>query len=144
MLERGTDGRVEPQARILWLPVADSTCSLLPREHDVVRSLQVALVCHGATAASEHVQQPAERLHQGGQQSAESAQERSAEDSLCSLAGELHGLAWLHAAFQGACLHAVAGGGQPAAADAHLPLHAALASKLHALLTAAAPRLSML
>lgn len=55
------------------------------------------------------------------------------EDCLRRVAGELHGLAWLHAAFQGACLRTVVGGGQAAPADAHLPLHAALAAQLQCL-----------
>lgn len=133
------------QARILWLPPADGTSSLLPREHDVVRSLQVALVCRCCTEeAAAPGQQSAEQLHQGDRQSHEQQPQRSAEGSLCSLAGELHELAWLHAAFQGACLHSVAGGGQATPADAHLPLHAALVSQLHSLLAAATPCLPML
>ena len=101
-----------------WLPPADGTSSLLPREHDVVRTLQLALVSRC----------------QADEATADTDRQRSEEDSLCSLAGELHGLAWLHAAFQGACLRSVAGGGQAAAADAHLPLHAALVAHLHSLL----------
>lgn len=51
------------------------------------------------------------------------------------MAEELHGLAWLHMAFQGACLRSVAGSGPAAGADAHLPLHVALAGQLQSLLT---------
>ena len=109
------------QATVAWLPPADGTNSLLPQEHDVVRTLELALVsrCQADEPAA----------------AADVSMQRSGEDSLCSLAGELHGLAWLHAAFQGACLRSLAGGGQPAAADAHLPVHAALAAHLHSLLT---------
>lgn len=110
------------QATVAWLPPADGTSSLLPQEHDVVRTLQLALVsrCQADDPAAAAI---------------DVSMQRSGEDSLCSLAGELHGLAWLHAAFQGACLRSLAGGGQPAAADAHLPVHAALATHLHSLLT---------
>lgn len=131
---------------MLWLPPADGASSLLPREHDVVRSTQVALVCRCCTEEAPALdQQPAAQLLQEEQQQPRKvSQQRSAEDSLCSLAGELHGLAWLHAAFQGACLHSVAGSGPAAPADAHLPLHAALAGQLHALLTAVTPCLPVL
>lgn len=102
-----------------------------------MRTLQATLVsrCPAEEAASQDQQQ---------QQQREGEQEKRAcsdEDSLCSLAVELHGLAWLHAAFQGACLRTVVGGGPPAAADAHLPLHAALAGQLHALLAVATGQL---
>ena len=110
------------QATVAWLPPADGTSSLLPQEHDVVRTLEVTLVSRC----------------QADEPAAATDRQRSEQDSLCTLAGEVHGLAWLHAAFQGACLRSVAGGGQPAAADAHLPLHAAVAAHLHSLLTVAA------
>ncbi|KAL4452275.1 hypothetical protein ABPG75_007937 [Micractinium tetrahymenae] len=145
LLERSNDGGGMLQARVLWLPPADGTSSLLPREHDVLRSLLVGLVGRcGAQEAAAPAWQPAEQLQGEQQRSQEASQQRSEEDSLCSLAGELHGLAWLHAAFQGACLRTVAGGGQAAPPDAHLPMHAALASQLHSLLTSAMPCMPVL
>lgn len=104
----------QQQACIAWLPPASGSSSLLPQEHHTVRQLEVALVAHS--------QGPSQGLPYSG------------AEPLRSVAHDLHGLAWLHAAFQGACLRTLAGGGQPAPADAHLPLHAALATQLHSLL----------
>jgi hypothetical protein len=59
--------------------------------------------------------------------------------SLLSLAGELHSLAWLHAAFQGACLCTPAGGGMPASSNAHMPLHAEIAICLQGIVRALGP-----
>lgn len=66
----------------------------------------------------------------------------SDEGALQSLATELHGLAWLQAAFQGACLRSLAGAGPAAGPDAHLPLHAAMAARLSSLLAQASAQAS--
>lgn len=109
----------QQQASIVWLPPpGGGSSTLLPQEHDTVRQLQVALVAQCWQAASL-----------GGPESMPCSE----TDSLKHVAAELHSLAWLHAAFQGACLRTLAGGGQPALADAHLPLHAALAMQLQGL-----------
>lgn len=120
LLQRGADdkGESEPRACVAWLPPPSAAAALLPREHDCVRQLEVRLVAHTA---------PDEQLVRSGE-----------EARLQQAATELHGLAWLHAAFQGACLRTVAGGGQAAPAGAHWPLHAALALQLQCLLAEAA------
>ncbi|PRW57054.1 mediator of RNA polymerase II transcription subunit 13-like [Chlorella sorokiniana] len=99
----------QQQACIVWLPPGGSSGSLLPQEHDTVRQLEVGLVAHSQQLPS------------------------SSTDPLRSVAQQMHALAWLHAAFQGACLRTLVGGGQLAPADAHLPLHAALATQLQGL-----------
>lgn len=120
LLQRGSDseGVGAPHACVTWLPPPSAAGSLLPREHDCVRQLQVSLVAHST---------PVDQLAGG-----------SGEACLRQAATELHGLSWLYAAFQGACLRTVAGGGPAAPASAHLPLHAALASQLQCLLAEAA------
>ena len=110
LLMEQQEGSQRQQACIAWLPPGSGSGSLLPHEHDTVRQLEVQLVAHSQGPPSSGAQ------------------------PLRSVAQELHGLAWLHAAFQGACLRTLVGGGQPAPADAHLPLHAALATRLQGLL----------
>lgn len=121
LLQHGADGEDAgaPRACVAWLPPPSAAGSLLPREHDCVRQLQVLLVAHNT---------PDEQL--AG---------RGGEACLRRAATELHCLAWLHAAFQGACLRTVSGGGLAAPMSAHLPLHAALAVQLQSLLAEAAP-----
>ena len=117
LLLEQADG-TQQQACVVWLPPGGgSSCSLLPQEHDTVRQLRVSLVAHRQAPPLEGLELPS----------------CSETDSLKQLAAELHSLAWLHAAFQSACLRTLAGGGQPAPADAHLPLHAALAMRLQGL-----------
>ncbi|KAL4857282.1 Mediator of RNA polymerase II transcription subunit 13-like [Chlorella vulgaris] len=118
LLQRGSGEGGGTSASVAWLPPREAASSLLPHEHDSVRIVQVTPVarCTSDVAAG--------------------ADARCQEGNLVEVAGELHGLAWLNAAYQGAGLRTAAGGGQAALPDAHLPIHAAMAERLHALLVA--------
>ncbi|KAI3438134.1 hypothetical protein D9Q98_000575 [Chlorella vulgaris] len=118
LLQRGSGEGGGTSASVAWLPPREAASSLLPHEHDSVRIMQVTPVarCTSDVAAA--------------------ADAKGQEGNLVEVAGELHGLAWLNAAYQGAGLRTAAGGGQAALPDAHLPIHAAMAERLHALLVA--------
>jgi hypothetical protein len=109
----------QQQATVAWFPPATNVSSVLPGEHDTVRMLRL-----GLAARCPSVDVAATLQHSGA-------------TSLRLLAEELHGLAWLHAAFQGASLRTAAGAGPAAAEDAHLPIHAAACLRLRSLLAAA-------
>ena len=127
---------------MVWLPPADDAGvgagPVLPLELDSVRTLHVDLVARCQGDMGDAALGSSDR---GSGSNSGSDRSKEAADCLRSAAGELHGLAWLHAAYLGVGLHGSCGcgTGQPAPPTAHLPIHAAMCAHLAALLALARP-----